>query len=182
MSKTLYIGLGGLGKSTVTLYLSVNKKSNFDVAVVDYKCEGIDRSIVCIEVGKINALYEQRAIRQMMRGYERCIVVCGLGGKCTNEYLPLISEISTEVKCVLEVYATTPFRFEGKKHHKRTIEVLRKLKLHNVRYRLLHNRQILNHTIIEQKGLSGLFDVWIDFLQGKGKGVEEKGSGKGVSR
>lgn len=80
------------------------------------------------ELGREAALQATDEIRQAVRGADMIFVCAGLGGGTGSGAAPVIAKLAREEGCFVVVFATMPFRFEGRRRLQQANMALSELK------------------------------------------------------
>jgi len=160
-NRTLFIGVGGLGKTTA--YIAMREEGMpFDDAVVVDKTfkEEIGCMIKWIDTTFKSPMHFRREIRQILcaSSYDKCWIVGGLGGDVASEYLPLVADIAKEIGISYNILVTSPFLFEGKRRQERSKHIIAHLEqAHGKQLHLFDNEE----EVPKDKSVKEIFDTFL---------------------
>jgi len=155
------IGLGGGGSSIVSEIAERLKKADFVLANTDSRAlkqapknakkfqfgQDLTRGLgtgMNIEMGKTAALNEKERIKNLMQGYDLCIIVSCLGGGTGSGAAQVFAKTSRDLGNITYGIFTLPFQFEGEKKMEIAQKSLEKIRLNLDALSLIPNEKIFD--------------------------------------
>ena len=155
------IGLGGGGSSIVSELAGRLKKADFVLANTDSRAlkqapknakkfqfgQDLTRGLgtgMNIEMGKTAALNEKERIKNLMQGYDLCIIVSCLGGGTGSGAAQVFAKTSRDLGNITYGIFTLPFQFEGEKKMEIAQKSLEKIRLNLDALSIIPNEKIFD--------------------------------------
>lgn len=128
--KILVIGIGGGGNNALDRMITSNIKGakyaamNTDIQVLN-ACKAEQKiqlgkkatkgygAGASSDVGEVAAKESEDEIKQLINGYDLCIITCGLGGGTGTGAAPVVAGYCKEMNILTVAVVTTPFSFEN---------------------------------------------------------------------
>lgn len=143
--KILVIGIGGGGNNALdrmitskilgTEYLAMNTDVQVLNSCLAEKKLQIGKKITkgygagaASDIGEAAAKENEEEIKELIKGYDLCIITCGLGGGTGTGAAPVVAEFCKELGILTVAVVTTPFSFENTPRINAANQGLNKLK------------------------------------------------------
>ena len=143
--KILVIGIGGGGNNALdrmitskilgTEYLAMNTDVQVLNSCLAEKKLQIGKKITkgygagaASDIGEAAAKENEEEIKELIKGYDLCIITCGLGGGTGTGAAPIVAEFCKELGILTVAVVTTPFSFENTPRINAANQGLNKLK------------------------------------------------------
>ncbi|OHA68254.1 MAG: hypothetical protein A3A27_00220 [Candidatus Wildermuthbacteria bacterium RIFCSPLOWO2_01_FULL_47_18] len=153
------LGIGGGGGNIVSEIAKLLKKADFIAANTDTQAlkqvsrnikkfpfgQELTKGLGCgmdAKLGQLAAEQEKERIREMLKGYDLCVLIATLGGGTGSGSLPVFAEACNAEKMLTIGILTMPFSFEGEKRKQLAEEALAKVQPLLNSYVLLQNDSI----------------------------------------